>query len=150
MIKKKPAKTKTIGRSDKADFPEFELEELNIKVDSGAYTSAIHCRRIKRAENGVLEVIFLDDQDPKYSGKLHLFKKYDEKTFRSSNGETEDRFIITTKIKLHKTTYDIEMSLTFRDDMRFAVLIGRRFLSKNLFVVNPRLKNHIHKKSLKT
>jgi len=149
MIKKKPAKTKTIGRSDKADFPAFELEELNVKVDSGAYTSAIHCCRIERNENGVLEVIFLDDQDPKYTGKLHLFEKFDEKKVRSSNGEVENRFIVSTKIKLDKTSYDIKMSLTFRGDMRFPVLIGRKFLARNHFVVNPRLKNHIHKKSQK-
>ena len=148
-MKRKKSKNNTIGRSDKADFPEFDLKELNIKIDSGAYTSAIHCCKIETNHDGLIEVIFLDENDPKFSGEAHLFKEFEQKQVRSSNGETEDRFVITTKIKLGENLYPIEMSLTFRGDMSFPVLVGRRFLSKNRFVVNPRLKNHIHKKSLK-
>ena len=37
----------TIGRSDKADFPELSLFDIDLKVDSGAYTSSIHCTDIQ-------------------------------------------------------------------------------------------------------
>ncbi|MEO2061132.1 MAG: peptidase, partial [Mesonia sp.] len=37
---------KTIGRVDKADFPELGLNEIAIKIDTGAYTSSIHCEDI--------------------------------------------------------------------------------------------------------
>lgn len=149
MIKKKIVTTKTIGRSDKADFPEFNLNNINVKVDSGAYTSAIHCCKIDKNQNGAVEVIFLDEKDPKYTGTLHIFEDYSEKDVRSSNGVVEKRFIISTEIRLDRQSFDIFLSLTFRGDMRFPVLIGRKFLSRNRFIVNPRLKNHIHKKSLK-
>ena len=36
-----------IGRKDKADFPELSLNDIDIKIDSGAYTSSIHCTNIK-------------------------------------------------------------------------------------------------------
>jgi hypothetical protein len=138
-----------IGRSDKADFPEFHLQNINVKVDSGAYTSAIHCCRISLVSEKRLEVIFLDDEDPKYTGKIHLFEKFIKKSVRSSNGVTEDRFIISTRINFHQQTFNINLSLTFRGDMRFPVLIGRRFLSKNNFIVNTRLKDFIFKQTLK-
>ena len=37
----------TIGRVDKADFPELSLMKIDVKIDSGAYTSSIHCSNIK-------------------------------------------------------------------------------------------------------
>ena len=37
----------TIGRVDKADFKELSLEDIDIKIDSGAYTSSIHCSNIE-------------------------------------------------------------------------------------------------------
>lgn len=136
-----------IGRSDKADFPQLELVKLNVKIDSGAYTSAIHCCKIGENPNRILEVIFLDDQYPKYTGKVFQFRKFKTKVVRSSNGVSEERYIINTKIKVAKELYDINLSLTFRGDMRFPILIGRKFLSRNHFVVNPRLKNHLYKKT---
>ncbi len=36
----------TIGRVDKVDFPELGLVNIEVKIDSGAYTSAIHCEKI--------------------------------------------------------------------------------------------------------
>ncbi len=141
--------SKVIGRTDRADFPEFELSELTVKIDSGAYTSAIHCCKIDQNAEDELEVIFLDDKDPKYTGEIHRFSDFERKNVRSSNGITEERFIITTKIKLGKIHYAIKLSLTHRGDMRSPVLIGRKFLARNHFVVNPRLRNHLYKSSLK-
>lgn len=37
----------TIGRSDKADFPELSLLDIDLKVDSSAYTSSIHFTNIQ-------------------------------------------------------------------------------------------------------
>ncbi len=142
-------KWKFIGRSEKADFPAFELKNLNVKIDSGAYTSAIHCCRIDWVREDVLEVIFLDEEDPKYTGKVYQFNEFIKKQVRSSNGIAEERFIVWTKIKLGENLYDINLSLTFRGDMRFPVLIGRRFLARHHFVVNPRLRNVFKKKPLK-
>lgn len=147
-MKTKPEKI-VIGRSDKADFPEFDLRRINIKVDSGAYTSAIHCCKISLSETGELEIIFLDEDDPNYTGKVHKFTDFKKKNVRSSNGILEERYIISTKIKFHEHLYDINLSLTFRGDMRFPVLLGRRFLTGNHFIINPRLKDSLHKKSLK-
>lgn len=149
MVTKKKPKTTIIGRSDKADFPKFGLKRINVKVDSGAYTSAIHCCKISLSDKSILEVIFLDEEDPNYTGKIYTFNKFVKKNVRSSNGIVEKRFIIATKIGFHKKIYDINLSLTFRGDMRFPVLLGRRFLNRNHFIINPRLKNTFYKKSLK-
>ena len=41
-----------IGRIDRADFPKLGLSDIDIKIDTGAYTSSIHCNHI-RAEDKV-------------------------------------------------------------------------------------------------
>ena len=41
---------KTIGRIDRADFPELKLRNLHLKVDTGAFTSTIHCHEINEVE----------------------------------------------------------------------------------------------------
>ncbi len=134
-----------IGRADKADFPRLNLKRIRVKIDTGAYTSTIHCCKIEETDTKKLKVIFLDPNDPKYTGKVHFFKKYSKKTVKSSNGSSEDRFIISTKIRFHWRLYTAEFSLTFRGDMRYPVLIGRKFLSEHHFIVNPQLRNHLHK-----
>ncbi len=136
----------TIGRSDRATFPEFELKFISIKVDSGAYTSAIHCCQIKLAPNDKLQVIFLDENDPNYTGKVFEFEEFKTKDVRSSNGSVENRFIISTTIRLFETLFDIDLSLTFRGDMSYPVLLGRKFLSDNGFIINPKLKNSNYKR----
>lgn len=144
------SKPNIIGRIDKADFPRINLKRIRVKIDTGAYTSAFHCCKIEETENNKLKVVFLDPNDPKYTGKAYLYKNYSKKSVKSSNGVTEDRFIISTKICFHRRLYRAEFSLTFRGDMRHPVLIGRKFLAENNFVVNPQLRNFLHQKKKST
>ena len=63
---------KTIGRKDKGDFPELNLKNIDIKIDTGAYTSAIHCHKIKTKEidgRQVLTFTLLDPSHPQYNNK---------------------------------------------------------------------------------
>jgi len=57
----------TIGRIDKADFPKLILEDIDLKVDSGAYTSSIHCSNIEEVtiENeSLIKFTLLDPEHP--------------------------------------------------------------------------------------
>ena len=134
---------KIIGRIDKADFPELNLEDIKIKVDTGAYTSSIHCHHVKEIEeNGekYIEFDLLDPSHPEYEDRIFKVKNYKEKVVKSSNGSTEDRFIVKTTIVIFDEEYPIELSLSERSNMKSPILLGRRFLSKR-FMVNTSLKN---------
>jgi hypothetical protein len=134
---------KIIGRIDQADFPELNLEDIKIKVDTGAYTSSIHCHDVKEVEeNGEKHIEFdlLDPSHPEYEDRIFKAKNYKEKVVKSSNGSTEDRFIIKTTIVIFDEEYPIELSLSERSNMKSPILLGRRFLSKR-FMVNTSLKN---------
>ncbi|HSP11593.1 MAG TPA: RimK/LysX family protein [Salegentibacter sp.] len=122
-----------IGRFDKADFPALHLNDIAIKVDTGAYTSSIHCENI-REENDLLLCTFLDEEHPLYNGKEFTFKDYDIVFVRSSNGIIQKRYQVESTIKIFNKVYKISLSLSSRQEMRFPVLIGRKFLTKKFIV----------------
>lgn len=140
----------TIGKKDKADFPELELFDLDIKIDTGAYTSSIHCHKIKEIEEDGIKFIefqLLDPSHKDYNHKKFTEKNFIEKKIKSSNGKGEKRYIIKTKIFIFNRTYMIELSLSERSKMRFPVLIGRKLLN-NKFIVDTSLSNLSYKTKL--
>ena len=134
---------KIIGRIDKADFPELHLQDIDIKVDTGAYTSSIHCHDINEVEvegEKYIEFMLLDPSHPEYKETVFKVKNYKVKAIKSSFGNSENRFIIKTKIMIFNREYPIELSLSERSEMKYPVLIGRKFLNKR-FMVNTSLKD---------
>ena len=131
-----------IGRHDRADFPELGLRGLRVKVDTGAYTSAIHCHRIREytddAGRATLSFVLLDPSHPEYDGHTYTSQRFRQKPVRSSNGNREVRYLIKTKIRLFGRDYPIELSLSERGEMRYPVLLGRRLL-RGRFIVDPQL-----------
>lgn len=138
---------KTIGRIDKADFPELHLQDIYIKIDTGAYTSSIHSHDIQEVEvNGEKHIEFklLDPSYAKYKDIVFKVKNYKEKMVKSSFGAIEQRFIIKTTIVIFDQVYPIELSLSERSDMKSPILIGRKFLKKQ-FIVDASKKNISYK-----
>ena len=72
----------TIGRNDRADFPELNLQDIQVKVDTGAYTSSIHCHNISECEiDGIKQIEFflLDPSHPEYNNEKFTSKNYKKK-----------------------------------------------------------------------
>ena len=143
---------KVIGRVDKADFPELSLLNINIKIDTGAYTSSIHSHHIVEIEEkGENYIVFqvLDPSHPQYQNKEYKTKRFKKKVIKNSFGISENRFIIETSIVLFGEEYPIELSLSERSKMKYPILIGRKLLNKR-FVVNTSKKNISFKEKIKS
>jgi len=127
-------KLRTIGRQDVVNLPEFDLQNIQTKVDTGAYTSSIHCTNVKLQDGVLLFTIPI--------GGTRVYKKetFITKKIRSSNGKSEHRYVITSNIQLFGKIYKINFSLSDRSKMKNPILIGRRFL-KNKFLVDVAEKN---------
>lgn len=136
-MKKKIKIRLLIGRRDIVDFPMLQLSEIDIKIDSGAYTSSFHCHNIEE-KDGQLKCYFLDPQHEKYHEKYFTFDDFKQKKVKSSNGITEERYFINTNILIFNELHTIELSLTERGAMRFPVLLGRKFLSKKFVIDTTR------------
>lgn len=136
MKKKKVVKV-VIGRKDKVDFPTLGLQDISIKIDTGAYTSAIHCHKIEKKEiEGKETLVFtlLDPSHPQYDNKEFSTEKFTEKRVKNSFGHSENRYVIETDIYLFGKIYSLQLSLSARKEMRFPVLIGRKFLMGKFIV----------------
>ena len=145
------SKKRTIGRNDKVDLPEFDLYELSAKVDTGASLSAIHCHRIRKVKkDGVLQLKFnlLDPLHPKYNEQVFYAHKFELRTIKNSFGNSEKRYVIKTKIHVFGKEMVIEFSLSNRGNLRFPILLGRRFISGK-YIVDVTKVNLSYKESKK-
>jgi hypothetical protein len=142
---------KVIGRVDKADFPELSLVNIDIKIDTGAYTSSIHSHDIKELIiNGEPYIAFqiLDPSHPLFDGREFKTRRFKKKVVKNSFGVSEERYFIETTIILFEEEYPIHLSLSERGNMKYPILIGRRLLKKR-FMVDPSKKNLSYKKKMK-
>ncbi|WP_040246978.1 ATP-dependent zinc protease family protein [Psychroserpens mesophilus] len=130
---------KIIGRVDIVDFPKLNLKQVAVKIDTGAYTSAIHCSNITEKDNKLI-CTFESKGHPNFKSEDVIFENYTFTDVKSSNGYKENRYKIKTEVIFFGKTYKINLTLSTRDDMKFPVLIGRQFLS-NKFLVDVNMEN---------
>ena len=120
-------------------FPDFGMKNVKAKIDTGAYTGALHCTKIHESiTNGVKELHFSPFDQPKTQVKTTDFK---QRTVTSSNGQEEKRYFITTQIVIKGQMYPITLSLANRSAMKWSVLVGRKFLRANNFLVDVNASN---------
>lgn len=130
----KSATPHIIGSFEPVIFPEFNGYEVVAKIDTGAYTGALHCTKIheEETENGPI-LHFSPFDNPEIEIMLSEFAV---NHVRSSNGKVESRYFIDTSITVGGKTYPIVLSLADRSEMKWPVLIGRKFLRKHNFLVD--------------
>ena len=61
---------------------------------------------------------------------------FDRRLVTDSGGHKEERIVIKTPVTLVQQTWDIEITLTNRENMYFRMLLGRTAM-KNKILVNP-------------
>ncbi len=130
---------KIIGRLEHVDFPELGINGFNAKIDTGAYTSSLHCSEIL-VEKDKVKFIVLDDEHPSFGGKWFCLPIEKYTVVKSSNGYKEERVVVKTTILLLGEEFDVFLTLTNRKDMKYPVLLGRKFL-KDKYIVNVSLKH---------
>lgn len=128
-----------MGRNEYISIPELEFYDIEAKIDTGADSCSIHCDEIYLNENGTVHFKLLDDSHPNYSQEDIVMPVHKIKKVKSSNGKSEERIFIKTAISIVGKTYMAEISLTNRKDMKYPMLIGRKFLEKR-FLVDVSLK----------
>lgn len=129
----------TIGRTDKIDFPDWGLNDIDAKIDSGAYTSSIHCKNIEAFyENGEHMVRFaLHGNEQEITTACKVFAS---KQVKNSFGQIEYRYSVKATICLFGKKYLTEFTLTDRSTMKYPVLLGRKLL-RDRFLIDVNRQN---------
>lgn len=119
------------------DLPLLDLYNVRAKIDTGAYTSALHVSRIKISERDGVPVVSFTITGSTIGKKGTVrFETADftQRKIKSSTGHIENRVIIKTQLVVFGKKYKTEFSLTDRSGMKFPVLLGRKFLKKGFIV----------------
>lgn len=123
-----------LGAFENVSFPEFNMPGIRAKIDTGAYTGALHCTKIAEVESPTGKILRFSPFD---HPEVEIAKDdFVVRHVRSSNGDREKRYFINTEIIVQGVTYPIILSLANRSEMKWPVLIGRRFLRSNHFLVD--------------
>ncbi len=126
---------KIVGSKESISIIDLELYDLDAKVDTGADSNALHCDDIVVDEQGIVHFTLLDEVHPAYHGKRMSMPLYRLKKVRSSNGQLQVRPSVKVEVDFFGKRYKSIISLTNRADMKYPMLIGRKFL-KGRFLVD--------------
>jgi hypothetical protein len=126
-----------VGWREWGSFPEMGNERVKIKVDTGAKTSCLHAFKIKPFQNNKQKWVrvWLHPDQESDREVICEFPVFDRREVSDSGGHVTNRYVIKTPILIGEHLFDIELTLTNRDHMKFRMLLGRRAL-QGRFLVN--------------
>jgi ribosomal protein S6--L-glutamate ligase len=117
-----------IGSQEWCSFSELNIPAIKARIDSGAKTSSIQATNIKRIiRQGSAWVTFEVNpiQENRSVSTICSAKIEDTRTIKSSNGNTQKRYVIRTPVKIEVHVFEIELTLASRDAMEYRMLLGR-------------------------
>ena len=135
--KKKPV-TKIIGRTDILNFPNIDLKYVDVKIDTGAFTSSLHCEDFSVEFIPFVGKVLIVDFG---NNKVEIFNKFYKREVTSSNGHKQKRYLINIDIDILGKKWSIPVTLNDRSKMKYRCLLGRTFLAPCKLLVDVRESN---------
>jgi len=133
----------TFGICEHVSIPKLGLINILAKVDTGAYSGALHCSKIKeviRKSDGKRILRFTPSDDQSMVIEIGKFAR---SYVRSSTGHRVKRYLFDTDIVIKGVAYKIRIGLSNRADMNYEILLGRRFLCDNNILVDVRINQEL-------
>ncbi len=127
-----------VGSLETCDLPEIGIQNLQMRVDTGAKTSSLHVDNLKKFKKNNATWVAFDIHPDVHNVEdvLHCEAAlHDVRNIKSSNGVSEERYVIKTLLQLsEKHAWPIQITLTNRADMSNLMLLGREGMGKRLLV----------------
>ena len=125
-------KQEIFGSVENVVLPKFGIEVI-AKVDTGAWSGALHCTGIHET-NGTLHFMLLGEKQYATSTR-----EFELRQVRSASGHMTERYIIPIVIVIKNKTYHTTVGLNDRSEMQREMLLGRKFLIENNILIDVRL-----------
>lgn len=126
-----------VGSEEWCGLSSLGIPAIKARVDSGAKTSSLHAFNI---------VAFKRGGKPWVSFEVHPVQKdrrtvvrceapvVDRRTIKSSSGDAERRYVISTELEIGDNSWAIELTLANRDSMGYRMLLGREAMNGRMLV----------------
>ncbi|MBT8132831.1 MAG: RimK/LysX family protein [Gammaproteobacteria bacterium] len=113
--------------------------KLNAKLDTGADTSSLDARNVRRVRVKNKRYVRFDVNDPETGETISLRRPYVRTVrIREHNGQHQRRRVVLMSICLGDQARTIEVTLADRNEFSFPMLLGRSALG-GLAIVDPSL-----------
>ena len=131
-----PKPKQVIGMNDIVDFPDLGMFDVQAKIDTGAFTSVLHCKKVRLVRAGLRTKLsfWLIDKTGAPARKFYS-DEFSQRMIRNLFVISEQRYVIKTRIILFGRTIKAEFTLADRERLKNPVLLGRKLL-RNRFVVD--------------
>lgn len=118
----------SLGWREWVGLPELGLPAIKAKVDTGARTSTLHAFYVEpfRGKGGDLVRFGVHPLQRRTDVLIHCEARIqDRRLVTDSGGHREQRYVITTPVRIAGLIWPIEVTLTNRETMLFRMLLGR-------------------------
>ncbi len=129
-----PQAPNIIGAFERVSFPQFNIKGIRAKIDTGAYTGALHCTKVSVEQTSDGKVLHFAPFDRPDSEKITT--NFYASHVKSSGGLRQKRYYINTEVVINDVSYPIRLTLADRSEMKWPVLIGRRFVRANNLLID--------------
>ncbi|MGH1372795.1 MAG: ATP-dependent zinc protease family protein [Cellvibrionaceae bacterium] len=126
-----------VGNIEVCSLPALGINDIGVRIDTGAKTSSLHVDNIaKIKKDGKPWLRFDIHPDIHNVDKLFCCEAplIDVRKVKSSNGVSEERYVIQTDFEMGDQQWMIEITLTDRSEMSYLMLLGRQGMSDKLLV----------------
>jgi len=118
-------------------LPDLSPVSLKAKIDTGARTSTLHAFGLSVYERNSEPWVDFEVHPIQRSAAQRSRVSYPIDGFkqvRSSTGHSEKRPVIRTLFQIGDDEFDIDLTLTSRDEMGFRMLLGRSAIRRRFWV----------------
>lgn len=131
-----------LGWKEEASLPEWGIDRLRVKLDTGAKTSAIHVsamdvighHQIAGVRLPILDLVIpLSRVNPQRVARTRA-KVIGYKSVRDTGAVLERRPVVRTRLICGPVDTDIDVTVTDRSGMIFRMILGRQALAGNAVV----------------
>lgn len=124
----------TVGWLERVAFPDWGIEAIDAKVDTGALSSALHVEDLTLLKSGRVRFRIVLERDDPGGGVVVRAPVLKWARVRSSNGDYTRRCFVRTRVQAGPVVKLIDLSLVSREKMLYRMLLGRKALKHDFIV----------------
>lgn len=123
-----------VGWREYIALPDWGIDRVRVKVDTGARTSAIHVAEYEELEDGTARFEVVISERPKMRTVFVEAPLVREAVVKPSSGKRQRRPVVKTTMRLGGVEKEIEITLVCRKGMLCRMLLGRTALKRDFVV----------------